>query len=481
MLSGWRWRFVWPVLLTTVSLVGLCTFTAVSLFHQQATVHGAVRSDLKSRRAAVELQECLNDILLLEHDQVEAVSSLHARAERHLQALGKAADEQEEKEEVTLLTAAFNLYLQKWREMPAPGQPGHSAAFSEARRLLEIDVLQQCHEVEQTTHRRLDQATLAHEQVLQQLAWGMAGVAVLGGVAGLVLGFGVARALSRSIRLLQVRIRDAAGKLAHTTLPDIVFIGEGGFEGLHEQIDRLTSRIEQVVRQLQEREREILRAEQLAAVGQLAAGVGHEIRNPLTAIKLLIQAALLDGTGVGLNADDLRVIEEEIRRIEQSLQTFLDFARPPKIARRPVDLLGVVRAVMGLVRGRAERQRVLVNVEAPEEPVILIADAGQLRQVLLNFCLNALDVMPQGGTLTIRVQADPGAPASVEVADTGPGISPAMLPRLFTPFASSKDTGLGLGLVISKRIVEDHGGVIEAANRPEGGAGFVVKLPRGTG
>jgi len=134
-----------------------------------------------------------------------------------------------------------------------------------------------------------------------------------------------------------------------------------------------------------------------------------------------------------------------------------------------------------LVRGRAERQQVTVTVEAPAGPVLLIADAGQLRQVLLNLCLNALDAMPTGGTLTVRIQAPHGGAVSVEVADTGPGIGVAMLPRLFTPFASSKDTGLGLGLVISKRIVEGHGGLIEASNRPEGGASFFVKLPRDAG
>jgi signal transduction histidine kinase len=477
MLSGWRWQFVWPVVLATICLVGLCTFTAVSLLRQQATVHRAIRDDLKSRRAAVELEECLADVLALQQDRVETVAVLHDRARRHLATLTEVADEPGEHDEVVRLNAVFEAYLRKWNAIPPPGSPGHEAAFREARRLLEADVLQQCHEVEQTSHRRLDQTTLEHERVLQQLAWGMAGVAVLGGVAGLVLGFGVARGLSRSIHRLQVRVRDAAGKLAHTTLPDIVFVGEGGFEGLHEQIDRLTSRIEQVVRQLHEREREVLRAEQLAAVGQMAAGVGHEIRNPLTAIKMLVQTAIAEGSPEALAMDDLRVIEEEVRRIEGSLQTFLDFARPPKTERHPVDLLDVVRAVAGLIRGRAERQKVSVCLDVPGRPVTLTADAGQLRQVLLNLCLNALDAMPSGGELHLRVRAPAAGPVTIEVADTGPGVAPSMMPRLFVPFASTKDTGLGLGLPISKRIVEDHGGAITASNGR--GATFSVTLPQG--
>jgi signal transduction histidine kinase len=477
MLAGWRWQFVWPVVLATVCLVGLCTFTAISLLHQQAMVHSAVSGDLKSRRAAVELRECINNVRILEQDQVENVAVLHTRARQHLQTLAEVADEDDERNEVAVLTAAFDDYLKKWNAIPPRTDPRHEEAFREARQFLEIDVLQQCEKVEKASHTRLDQTTLKHERVLQQLAWGMAGVAVLGGIAGVVVGFGVARGLSRSIRRLQVRVRDVAGKLA-PNLPEIVFTGDGDFGELHAQIDQLTARIETVVETLQQREREVLRAEQLAAVGQLAAGVGHEIRNPLTAIKMLVQTAIAEGSPAVLTKDDLQVIEEEVRRIEQSLKTFLDFARPPKAERQPVDLLNVVNAVTGIIRGRAKRQRVTIRVDSPDKSVMLIADPGQLRQVLLNLCLNALDAMPTGGELHILVRTSDRESVAIEVSDTGLGIHSTMMPRLFTPFASSKDTGLGLGLAISKRIVDDHGGAIDAANRPVRGATFFVRLPK---
>ena len=109
---------------------------------------------------------------------------------------------------------------------------------------------------------------------------------------------------------------------------------------------------------------------------------------------------------------------------------------------------------------------------------MLTADASQLQQVLVNLVLNALDAMPTGGTLTVRVRQVAGW-VELEVADTGSGIVRDVLPKLFQPFVSSKETGLGLGLVISRRIVEDHGGTIDAANRPEGGATFFVRLPAG--
>jgi signal transduction histidine kinase len=474
-MTGFRWRLLWPVILVAVCLVALCVFTAVSLFHQQATVARVFHENVSSRRVAVELEECLLDLVTLENARVETVTPLHDRVRAHIDLIREVADEPEEERLANLMTAAYAEYLRRWKALPPPGDAGHEAAVREATRYLEANVLARCTEFRLYNGRRLEEITAEHEKVLNQLAWGMAGVGGLGTVAGVVLGFGVARALSRSIRRLQVQLRDAAGKL-RPAMPEIVLTGEGWFGELHSEIDRLTEGIEGVVRELHQREREVARAEQLASAGQLAAGVGHEIRNPLTSIKMLVQAALQDRDQPGLSREDLLVIEGEIRRMERSLQTFLEFARPPKPERHELDLLVLLSTVLGLVRGRAEKQKVTTRLDAPPEPVTLTADAGQLRQVFLNLVLNALDAMPGGGILTILVRpADEWV--EVEVADTGPGIAREVGPRLFQPFVSTKDTGLGLGLVISQRIVEDHGGSVAAANRGGSGASFFVRLP----
>jgi C4-dicarboxylate-specific signal transduction histidine kinase len=132
-----------------------------------------------------------------------------------------------------------------------------------------------------------------------------------------------------------------------------------------------------------------------------------------------------------------------------------------------------------LARGRIDQQRVAVRFDAPPGGCTLHADREYLRQVVLNLLLNALDVMPHGGTLGVAVgSGTEGRSVELSVTDTGPGINPAILPRLFEPFATNKETGIGLGLVVSKRIVEDHGGSIHGATRPEGGACFTVRLPR---
>jgi signal transduction histidine kinase len=471
-----RWRFLWPVLAATLALVALCAFTAVSLFHQQATINGVLRKNVSAGRAASDLRGCLDTLIALEANQVEAVADLHARARDHLARIRRSARDPTELDLAARMDDGFARYLALWQAVPPPTDPAHAGRIAAATQFLKTNVLVPCRAFEAFNDVQVEEVTTQHERVLSQLGWGMAGIASLGAVAGLVFGYGLARVLTQTIGRLRVQIRDAAGKLGPDR-PEILLTGDGGFGGLHEDVESLAARIETVVQKLHAREREVLRAEQLAAVGQLAAGVGHELRNPLTSIKMLVQTGLEDD-GSRLTPEDLTVIVGEIRRMERSLQTFLEFARPPRPERRPVELGAVIRAVLGLVRGRAEHQRVNTALEMRDGAVTLVADAGQLQQVFVNLVLNALDVMPSGGVLTLAAHRAENR-VVVEVADTGPGIPKDMTGRLFQPFVSSKDTGLGLGLVISRRIVEDHGGTIDASNRPGGGASFRVRLPIG--
>jgi signal transduction histidine kinase len=473
-MAPFRWRFLWPVSLGTLALVALCAFTAVSLFHQQATINGVLRENVSSGRAASDMRACLDTLIALEVHRVDSVADLHAQALANLDAIRRHANHPAEVELSARMDDAFGRYIKLWQALPPRSDPAHAERAAAATQFLKANVLAPCHELEAFNDRQVEETTTQHERVLSQLAWGMAGIAGLGAVAGIVFGYGLARVLSQTIGRLRVQIRHAAGKLGRDH-EEIVVTGDRGFGGLHDEVESLTARIETVVQTLNEREREVLRSEQLAAVGQLAAGVGHELRNPLTSIKMLIQTGLEDG-GARLTAEDLRVIESEIRRMERSLQTFLEFARPPKPERRPVELGSVIGAVLGLVRGRAEKQRVNTTLEMRDGAVTLVADAGQLQQVFVNLVLNALDMMPAGGVLTLATQRRENR-VEIEISDSGPGIPKEMIPRLFQPFASTKDTGLGLGLVISRRIVEDHGGTIDAANRPGGGASFRVRLP----
>ena len=229
---------------------------------------------------------------------------------------------------------------------------------------------------------------------------------------------------------------------------------------------------------LQRHQREMLRAEQLSAVGQLAASVAHEVRNPLTAVKMLVEAALRVRDAKPLTSEDLRVIHREVERLEQTVQDFLDFARLPAPRRAICDLGEVIAQAVDLVRARATQQQVEISVSQSLQPIPVALDRAQLNTVLVNLLLNALDVLPAGGRVDIETQLCDGEGVCVRVSDNGPGIPQAMNGRLFTPFASTKPTGTGLGLSISQRIVQEHGGRISAGNRPDGGAEFVIHLSR---
>jgi C4-dicarboxylate-specific signal transduction histidine kinase len=163
---------------------------------------------------------------------------------------------------------------------------------------------------------------------------------------------------------------------------------------LARRLNVIIERLEAMLEQHRQREREVLRADQLALVGQMAAGVAHEIRNPLTSIKMLVQSGRKEGAEYDLSDDDLEIIEHEIRRMERSLQRFLDFARPPHPEQRPLDLGSVVTQALALVEGRANKQRVEVRLDSPTEPLTVNADQDQLQQLVLNLLINALDVMP---------------------------------------------------------------------------------------
>jgi signal transduction histidine kinase len=229
---------------------------------------------------------------------------------------------------------------------------------------------------------------------------------------------------------------------------------------------------------LQQHQRELIRAEQLSAVGQLAASVAHEVRNPLTGIKLLVESALRSKNSKPLNLEDLQVIHREIARLEQTVQGFLNFARLPTPQLAICDLRDVVRAAVDLVGARARQLKVEVAVHAHEEPVPAHIDRSQMETVLVNLFMNALDAMPNGGRLEVDLTNLGESGVRVTVADTGSGIPTQVAARLFTPFTTTKPTGTGLGLTISGRILEKHGGCISGSNRAEGGARFIITLPR---
>lgn len=313
------------------------------------------------------------------------------------------------------------------------------------------------------------------ERISGMLGLVMVLLGLLGPTSGLIIGYGIARGLSRSLYALSVRVHDISQRLDQE-VGSVSVSTSGEFEGLDEQLQYVVERVVAVTERLQSQQREMIRAQQLSAVGQLAASVAHEVRNPLTGVKMLVDSALRSQNRKPLTVQDLLVIHGELVRIEHTVQDFLDFARLPKPHRTACDLREVLAQATELIRARARQQTVQVDVRCPADPLSAFIDRAQLSTVLVNLFINALDAMPCGGRLEVDLTAPANDKAQFLISDTGGGIPPQLLDCLFTPFTSTKPTGTGLGLTISQRIIEEHGGRITADNRPEGGARLAVVL-----
>lgn len=225
----------------------------------------------------------------------------------------------------------------------------------------------------------------------------------------------------------------------------------------------------------------IERQEKLASLGVLAAGVAHEIRNPLTAIKArlyTLQKALEAGTREGKAA---AVIHGEINRLERIVRDFLEFARPSEPDVRPLSVGVLLREVGDLLAPNIEKKSVRLHIE-PDNGFFVHADPQQIKQVLINLVQNATESITGEGSVTLRALSGtmPGrdtAAVILEVKDTGSGISPDVEKRLFDPFFSTKDGGTGLGLSIAQRIIEKHGGVLQYQTQMNHGTTFGILLP----
>ncbi len=226
--------------------------------------------------------------------------------------------------------------------------------------------------------------------------------------------------------------------------------------------------------------RRVLRAERLAAVGTMAAGLAHEVRNPLNSASLqltVLERRLARGDGADAAKPIVGIIKSEIERLERLVRDFLAFARPSALEPRPVSLGELIEAVAHLIRPEAEAEGVTVStISTPALPPAA-GDPERLRQVLLNLTRNAIEAMQgSGGQLTLR--AKPGnETVDLEVEDDGPGFAEDL--PVFDAFFTTKDQGTGLGLSLVHRIVSDHGGTIRVQSRP-GCTCFTVTLPRAT-
>jgi signal transduction histidine kinase len=232
----------------------------------------------------------------------------------------------------------------------------------------------------------------------------------------------------------------------------------------------------------------------LSSLNRLLAGVAHEVKNPLNAMTIHLEllrqklgrrtAVAVGASGGGFEpppADTLMshvsIIGEEIRRLDQVVQGFLRFSRPEELHLEPVGVAALLQDSVDVVRPQAEQQGISVELDA-HKGVAIQVDRAMVRQALLNLALNAIDAMPSGGTLALRARSVEEQQVQIDVVDSGIGIKPEHLSRIFDLYFTTREQGSGLGLSMVYRTVQLHDGTIEVESTPGRGASFRLRLPR---
>lgn len=338
------------------------------------------------------------------------------------------------------------------------------------------------------------------EQPIRHLTWVLGVVtALIATLAGL-LGVFIAHYLARPVASLRRATRDiAAGDLSkrvEITTADEIEALAADFNTMTERLSEAQARLSQwnvelerevarqtdKVRQLQTG---LARADKLASIGQITAGVMHEIGNPLAAIKTKIQVAEEAGALDAAQQELLNEILVEVNRLTVFLRSFSRLARlRDHPAKAEVSLAEVADSVLALLVPDLKRRRVTLHLHCDPAVPKVRGDIEQLRHLLMNLILNAADASPSGGEIVVRVQPDPGEAAAgrptqarLQVVDHGTGVSPDLLEKIWHPFFTTKPEGTGLGLAISRQIVQEHGGRIQMRSAPGRGTEVAVVFP----
>ncbi|MEO0381484.1 MAG: ATP-binding protein, partial [Pseudomonadota bacterium] len=254
-------------------------------------------------------------------------------------------------------------------------------------------------------------------------------------------------------------------------------------QDLNRRVETRTAELKHTNEKLEETFRQLVMSEKLASIGEITAGVAHEINNPVAVIQGNVDV-IRDSLGAGSAAiqTELGLVDRQVSRIQTIVAKLLQFARPGEFAdlEQAVPVAPVIKDCLVLVNHVLSQGKITVETETDTDLQVRI-DPGELQQVLINLIMNAVQAMGGQGTLTLRAtpaRRDGVAGVAVAVEDTGPGIDPAKLDQVFAPFYSTKQAeGTGLGLSISQTLIQRAGGLIRAANGAAGGACFEVWLP----
>jgi signal transduction histidine kinase len=357
----------------------------------------------------------------------------------------------------------------------SPG--GNTAEYAVVYPISNAEGCAACHGSTQRVNGWLDlrftrQAVLSQQSKLGRTLGFSAAVAFLClmAIAWWLLG---REAISPLRRLVSSMKRAESGDLgvrADEGRPDELGLAARGFDATLSALRRSQTELEAFYRE------RMVRADRFAAVGELATGLAHEIKNPLAGLSGALELLAEDLAGSQRHSEVVGEMRHQVSRLANTMESLLSFARPPRARLRTTDVHVALEKVLFLV-AQQRRGATVLSTELRKDLPPVLADPSQLEQVLLNICLNACQAMGGQGKLVVRTLEAEGA-VTVEIEDDGPGIPADVQPHIFKPFFTTKREGNGLGLAISARIVAEHGGHIGYRCPPGGGTVFAVTLQR---
>lgn len=289
---------------------------------------------------------------------------------------------------------------------------------------------------------------------------------------GITLGLMAARKILNPILILNEGVKQVgAGELG----VEVPVVGMGEIKELAGSFNKMSVKLKELVDAIKSAQKNLVRTEKLYAIGEFSAGVAHEIRNPLTSIKMLFQT--VKSRKETMSRQDIEVIEKEINRIDRIIQSFLAFARPEKVEMSEVNIKNVLDDVITITKPKMGQCEIRLEQTFPPELPNIHGNFDALKQVFLNLVLNAIQAMDKnGGTLGIEALTSDGA-LSIIIRDTGMGIPEKHLKKVFNPFFTTKKDGTGMGLALTHNIVNDHAGSIDIESNPGKGTSVKVVFP----
>jgi len=296
-------------------------------------------------------------------------------------------------------------------------------------------------------------------------------------VTGVIVIIGILAALWMARRLISpvLMLNRAAHRVGEGDFDmEIQEIGVGEIGELATTFNTMSQQVKDLVAAIRSAQENLVRTEKLYALGEFSTGLAHEIKNPLTSIKMLIQRS--EEQKEPLEGEDLEVIVEELDRIDYTVSRFLRSARQSEISFTDTDINGLIEDVLAITGPKIEKSGIHIKRELDKTLMPLQVDGNSIKQILINGILNALQAMDSGGELTLSTSLVDGA-LQCTITDTGSGISKENLKHIFDPFFTTKKDGTGMGLAVAWNIAQQHGGRLDITSRENKGTSLLLTLP----